>query len=61
MADSKSKRGAADRRLVAGKQTYEASYFARKEGIPIAEVRKLIKEVGNTRAKLTAAVQKRKG
>ena len=33
MADNKSKRGAADRRQVAGGEGYEVNYFARKHGI----------------------------
>jgi len=59
MADNKSKRGMADRRLVAGKQTYEVGYFARKAGITIGEARALVKRVGNSRAKLNAAVKKK--
>ena len=60
MADNKSKRGGADRRLVAGGQTYEAAYFARKTGIPVAKVRELIVKHGNSRLKLTEAAKKLK-
>lgn len=55
MADDKSKRGGNDRRRVAAGEGYEVNYFARKHGIPIAQARQLIKNVGNDREKLNAA------
>lgn len=60
MPDDKSKRGAPDRRMVAGAEAYEVSYFARKHGITQNEARALIKRIGNNRAKLDAAAAKMK-
>lgn len=60
MADSKSKRGAADRRQVASGEGYEVNYFARKHGITKDQAQDLIKRVGNERDKLNAAAQKLK-
>lgn len=60
MADSPSKRGAADRSKVAAGQGYEVAYFARKHGITKEQALKLIEEVGNDRAKLNAAAAKLK-
>ena len=60
MADDKSKRGAADRSKVAAGEGYEVSYFARKHGISRDDAQKLIKDVGNDRAKLNAAAEKLK-
>lgn len=60
MADNKSKRGAADRRQVAGGEGYEVNYFARKHGISKDQAQDLIKRVGNDREKLNAAAAKLK-
>lgn len=60
MADDKSKRGAADRRRVAGGEGYEANYFARKHSISKDQAQDLIKRVGNDREKLNAAAAKLK-
>lgn len=60
MADSKSKRGKADRSQVAGGEGYEVSYFARKHDIPKSQAEELIKRIGNDRAKLNEAAQKLK-
>ena len=60
MADNKSKRGAADRRQVAGGEGYEVNYFARKHGINKDQAQDLIKRVGNDREKLNAAAAKLK-
>ncbi|KRB80611.1 hypothetical protein ASE00_16315 [Sphingomonas sp. Root710] len=60
MADSKSKRGGADRSRVAAGEGYEVSYFARKHGLSKREAERLIKEVGNNREKLNAAAEKAK-
>ena len=35
MPDNKSRHGPADRRRVAGGETYEAGYFSRKTGLPL--------------------------
>jgi len=53
--------GAQDRARVAGGQGYEVSYFARKHGISSQQARDLIKQVGNSRAKLNEAAAKLKG
>jgi len=58
--DNKSKRGAADRRQVAGGEGYEVNYFARKHGISKDQAEALIKRVGNDRDKLNAAAEKLK-
>ena len=60
MADNKSKRGAADRRQVAGGEGYEVNYFARKHGISKDQAEGLIKKIGNDREKLNAAAAKLK-
>jgi ribosomal protein L35 len=58
MADDKTKRGAADRRKVAGGEGYEVGYFARKHGLTRDAAQKLIDRVGNDREKLNAAATK---
>lgn len=58
MADNKSKRGAADRRQIAGGEGYEVNYFARKHGISKDQAQDLIKRVGSDREKLNAAAAK---
>lgn len=58
MADSKSKRGGADRRQVAAGDGYEVNYFARKHGISKQQAEDLIKRIGNNREKLNAAAAK---
>ena len=58
MADSKSKRGKADRSRVSGKEPYEVYYVARKYGVSADTVRKVIKRVGNSRKKVYAALDK---
>jgi hypothetical protein len=60
MVDDKSKRGAGDRRTVSGEQGYEVAYFAEKHGISKEQAAKLIREIGNDRAKLDAAARKLK-
>jgi hypothetical protein len=58
MADSKKKRGKADRSRVAGRQRSEVSYVARKYGVSADTVRSVIKRVGRSRAKIYAALEK---
>jgi len=58
MADSKKKRGKADRSRVSGSDPSEVRYFAKKNRMSPAAVRKLIKRVGNSRKKLEAAVKR---
>ncbi|MDB5318330.1 MAG: hypothetical protein JWO24_4174 [Rhodospirillales bacterium] len=58
MADDKMKRGGADRQRVAANEPYEVEYFARKHGLSRQEAERLIREIGNDRAKLDAAAEK---
>ena len=58
MADSKSKRGKADRSRVSGSEPYVVYYVARKYGVSADTVRKVIKRVGNSRKKVYAALDK---
>jgi hypothetical protein len=58
MPDDKRKRGKADRSRVAGKEGYEVAYFAKKHGITQDQARRLIRKLGNDRAKLDAAAAK---
>ena len=58
MADSKKKRGKADRDRVSGSEPYEVYYVARKYGVSADTVRKVIKRVGNSRKKIYAALEK---
>ncbi|MDO7841912.1 DUF3606 domain-containing protein [Sphingomonas immobilis] len=60
MADDKTKRGAADRRKVAGGEGYEVNYFARKHDISKEQAEGLINRIGNDRDKLNAAAAKLK-
>ena len=60
MADNKTKRGAADRRQVAGGEGYQVNYFARKHGITKDQAEGLIKKAGNDREKLNAVAAKLK-
>lgn len=57
MADSKTKRGGADRRRVAANQPYEVSYFARKHGLNREQAEKIIQQTGGDREKANAAAQ----
>jgi hypothetical protein len=58
MADSKKKRGKADRSRISGSERYEVYYAARKFGVSADAVRKVIKRVGNSRKKVHAALEK---
>jgi hypothetical protein len=58
MADDKRNVGGADRRMVAGDEPYEVSYFAGKHGITAQQARELIDQHGNNRAALDAAAEK---
>jgi len=58
MADSKRKRGKADRAKVSSKQEYEVRFVADKFGISRASVRAIIKRVGNSRRKIYAEIRR---
>ena len=56
----RSTRGRAqDRARVAGGQTYEVAYEAKKTGAKPSAVRKAVKRVGNSRKKVSKAVRGR--
>jgi len=58
MADSKQKRGKADRSRVSGSQRSEVSYVAKKFGVSPDKVRSVIKRIGNSRKKVYAELSK---
>lgn len=60
MADDKSKTGR-DRALVAGGEDYEVRDFAESHGISIEQAEQLIKQHGNSRAKLEEAIRQMNG
>jgi len=59
MPDDTSKQGDEDRRRVAAGEPYEVAYFARRHGLTIEQAQALIAEVGNDRAALDAAADRR--
>lgn len=59
MGDDKSKRGA-DRKLVAGNQSYEVAYFAKKHGLSRKDAEDIIKRAGPSRDKANELAEKRK-
>ena len=60
MPDNKSKRGPRDRARVAGGEDYEVQYEAKKTGRKPAAVKKAIRKVGTSRAKVTRALKRKK-
>ncbi|WP_158810860.1 DUF3606 domain-containing protein [Beijerinckia sp. L45] len=60
MSDDKTKTGAEDRRTVAGDETYEVAYFAKKHGLTHEEAERLITKFGNARATLDAEAERLK-
>ncbi|TCZ65759.1 DUF3606 domain-containing protein [Flaviaesturariibacter aridisoli] len=52
MSDNKNDRGARDRARVSGEEKYEVDYIAGKFNVSAEEVRRIIKEVGNSREKI---------
>lgn len=57
MADSKRKRGKADRARVSASDPSEVRYFAKKHRLSPAAAKRLIRRVGTSRRKLEAAVK----
>ena len=55
MTDDTSKRGAQDRRTVAGSERYELDYEAEKLGISPEQLKAIIATVGTDRAKIEEA------
>src|ERR1700742_1787854 len=62
MADNKSKRGGADRALIALSETYEVNYWSKKFKVTPAKLKTVVKKVGRSAKKVEAyfADQKRK-
>lgn len=61
MTDDKSKRGKQDRVKVAGGESYEIAYVAKKFHVTEAEVKDVQKKVGPSRARVEAELRKRQG
>ncbi len=61
MTDDLSNRGGQDRARVSADQEHEVRYFAAKHGITEQQVRDLIREHGNDRQALEAALENMKG
>ncbi|MBB5664485.1 hypothetical protein GGE68_002676 [Rhizobium leguminosarum] len=59
MVDDKKKQ-AVDRKLVAGQQAYEVSYFARKHELSREEAEKIIKKAGPSREKANRLAEQSK-
>jgi hypothetical protein len=57
MADDRTKRGGRDSAKVAGGETYEVGYEARKLGISSAQLKAIIVRVGTDRKKIEAAAK----
>jgi hypothetical protein len=57
MADDKTNRGAEDRARVAGGEDYEVDYFVRKHGIITEQAERLVRQHGNSRAKLDSEAE----
>lgn len=57
MADNKRKRGKADRSKVARLQRYEIAYIAKKFGVSLDTVRRIIRSVGHSRRKIYATLR----
>lgn len=60
MPDDKTKRGAADRRKVAGNQEHEVSLIARKFGVSRKTVRDVMAHEGKSRKKIYAWFRERR-
>ena len=61
MAEKHTPRGRAqDRAKVAGGQTHEVAYEAKKEGVSRGDVREAVKGVGNSRKKVEEQLEKEK-
>ncbi|RYY66438.1 MAG: DUF3606 domain-containing protein [Chitinophagaceae bacterium] len=52
MSDNKNERGSRDRSRVSGEEKYEVQHIAEKFNVSAEEVRRVIKEVGNSREKI---------
>jgi hypothetical protein len=61
MTDDLNSRGGQDRSRVSANEPHEVRYFASKHGLSEQQVLDLIRQHGNDRAALEAAVEKMKG
>lgn len=61
MSDDLGNRGGQDRSRVSASEPHEVRYFARKHGLSEQQVLDLIKQHGNDRRTLEAAVEQMKG
>ena len=52
MSDNKNERGSRDRSRVSAEEKYEVQHIAEKFNVSADEVRRIIKEVGNSREKI---------
>ncbi len=60
MADSKKKRGGADRAMIAAGEKYEVAYWSKKLKVTPAKLRYAIKKVGHSAKKVEAYIQEQK-
>ena len=58
MAEQSNRGRNQDRARVAGGQDHEVRYEAKKEGVSKGEVKEAVKEVGNSRKKVEAKLEK---
>ena len=60
MADSKTKRGGTDRRLIATSEKYEVAYWSKKLKVTPAKLKYAVKKVGHSAKKVEAYIQEQK-
>jgi hypothetical protein len=60
MADSKTKRGGADRALIALSESYEVAYWSKKFKITPAKLKATVKKVGHSAKKVEAYLKEQK-
>lgn len=60
MPDNRNNTSGRDRQRVAGGEKYETAYTAKKTGTSSSEVRKAVKEVGNSRKKVESRLSGKK-
>jgi len=57
MADDKTKRGSPDRKLVSAQERYEVNDLAKKVQLPAPLVKKVIEQVGPSRARVVQKLE----
>ena len=60
MADSKKKRGGADRALIAVSEKYEVAYWSKKFKVTPAKLKYAVRKVGHSAKKVEAYIQEQK-